>query len=284
MNIYVLIATIDEGIHRVPSILLPEQEGVRYVVSWQRRPTPSPSRDGGELAALSTEKALLLRPDVTVSVIEGRGLCRNRNNAIKTAIDLLDDPLEDAVFIIADDDEQLMPEAFSRIREAYSKNPRLDGALFRMRSSKDGCYFKTYPPKAVTYGKHPRSYYPSSLEMSFRTRVWQAGLRFNERFGLGSELLCAGEEEVLLTDITRKGLLVRILPEDICYTEPATTGNRALDDKKLRSKGAVYAYSHSLIWAFFRSWREALSLAVRSRRSPFPIFRNIWSGVKYIRS
>ena len=49
MNIYVLIATIDEGIHRVPSILLPEQEGVRYVVSWQRRPTPSPSRDGGEL-------------------------------------------------------------------------------------------------------------------------------------------------------------------------------------------------------------------------------------------
>ena len=100
----------------------------------------------------------------------------------------------------------------------------------------------------------------------------------------GSEQLCAGEEEVLLTDITRKGLLVRILPEDICYTEPATTGNRAFDDKMLRSKGAVYAYSHSLIWAFFRSWREALSLAVRSRRSPFPIFRNIWSGVKYIRS
>ena len=284
MNIYVLIATIDEGIHRVPSILLPEQEGVRYVVSWQRRPTPSPSRDGGVLAALSTEKALLLRPDVTVSVIEGRGLCRNRNNAIKTAIDLLDDPLEDAVFMIADDDEQLMPEAFSRISEAYSKNPRLDGALFRMRSSKDGYYFKTYPPKAVTYGKHPRSYYPSSLEMTFRTRVWQMGFRFDERFGLGSEQLCAGEEEVLLTNLLRRGLRVLIVPEDLCVTNATTTGSRVLDPKILRSKGAVYGYQRSLPEAFLRSLREALSLGWKQRVSPLHLFRELWFGVKYIRS
>ena len=36
MRIFVLIATIDEGLERVPNVLLPEEEGVRYVVSWQR--------------------------------------------------------------------------------------------------------------------------------------------------------------------------------------------------------------------------------------------------------
>ena len=274
MKIFVLISTIDEGIRRVPDVLLPAEEGVSYVVVWQQ----------DSVVEAANPQPLLDRTDVHVETMSGRGLCRSRNRAIQTAIDLLDNPLEDAVFMIADDDEKLMLEAFNRIREAYNANPRMDGALFRMRSSKDGDYFKTYPPKAVTYGKHLRSYYPSSLEMTFRTRVWQAGLRFNEQFGLGSEKLCAGEEDVLLTDITRKRLLVRILPEDICYTEPSTTGNRAFDDKVLRSKGAVYAYAHSLAWAFFRSWREAISLAMRSSRSPFPIFRNIWSGVKYIRS
>ncbi|MCR5820624.1 MAG: hypothetical protein K6F94_06750 [Bacteroidaceae bacterium] len=300
MNIYVLISTIDDGIKAVLPMLLPEEEGVRYVISWQQSKlpaTPSVAESAAsnmlsvppaELAAsnmLSVPPAeLAARKDVTVASICGRGLCRNRNNAIETVLQMLSDPLEDAVCVIADDDERLVPEAFARIRKAYDANPKLDGALFRIRSSADGGYFKVYPDKSMAYGIHPRSYYPSSLEMTFRTRVWQTGIRFNERFGLASEQLCAGEEEVLLADILRKGLSVRIIPEDIGMTDPNTTGGRAMDEKMLRSKGAVYAYTHSIAWAFCRSWREALSLGWRHRQSPVTIFRNIWSGAKYIRS
>ena len=39
LNIYVLVSTIDDGIRRVPGVLLPPAEGVRYVVSWQQTST-----------------------------------------------------------------------------------------------------------------------------------------------------------------------------------------------------------------------------------------------------
>lgn len=269
-----LIATIDEGICEVPEVLLPETAGVLYVVSWQQT--------GDGLFALPP--ILRTRGDVIVTTMEGRGLCRNRNHAIESALAHLTDGLEDAIFVIADDDERLMPEAFERLRAVYERYPKMDGALMRVRSSVDGQYFKSYPENPVVYGHHPRSYYACSWEMTFRTRVWQAGLRFDERFGLGSEMLCAGEEDVLLTDMLRKGLRVLVVPEDIGFTDPVTTGDRLLDARVLRSKGAVYGYQHSYVQALLRGGREALSLGVRQHVNPLPLFREIRRGIKYIRS
>lgn len=271
--IFVLVCTIDDGILRVPQVLLPAEDGVRYVVSWQQT-TP----------AATAAPGALMRDDVTLTTLSGRGLCRNRNHAMEVAMSQLADPLEDVVFVLADDDERVDAEAFAKIRALYGNHPRLDGALMRMRSSADGTYFKAYPPKMVRYGQHPRSYYPASVEMTFRSRVWAMGVRFDERFGLGSAELCAGEEDVWLTDMLRRGLRVYVVPEDLCSTNPVTTGSRAMEAKVLRSKGAVYGYRHGWPRAFLRSLREALSLAVRQRASFFFIFRNIWYGVKYIRS
>lgn len=289
MTIFVLIATIDEGLERVPNVLLPEEEGVRYVVSWQRTERRNDgmtdlrnhgfteSRIYGEV-----ESELRERKDVVVTTMEGRGLCRNRNHAIEAALGCLSSPLEDAVFVIADDDERLMPEAFERLRKVYARYPKMDGALMRLRSTTDGAYFKSYPSSLVAYGRHPRSYYACSWEMTFRTRVWQTGIRFNEHFGLGSEMLCAGEEDVLLTDVLRKGLNVLIVPEDIGYTDPETTGTHLLDNKVLRSKGAVYGYQRSRFNAWLRSLREALALGWKCRTNPWSLFKEIWFGVNYI--
>ena len=218
-----------------------------------------------------------------MTTLEGRGLSRNRNHAIEIALQHLNNPLEDAIFVIADDDERLLPEAFSRLRAAYQRYPRMDAALWRLRNVTDGSYFKNYPSSVVAYGRHPRSYYPCSWEMTFRTRVWQMGLRFDERFGLGAEFLCSGEEDVLLTDMKRKGLNILIIPEDIGCTNPVTTGDRKLDSKVLRSKGALYGYRHSLFRAFMRSVREALSLSFRNHANPLRLFMRIWEGVTYIR-
>ena len=274
MRIFVLISTIDEGIRRVPDVLLPAEEGVAYVVVWQQD--------------ASVEKVipqpLLNRSDVRVEIMSGRGLCRSRNRALELALAALKNPLEDAVIVLADDDERFEPDAFTTLREVYGKHPKLDVALLRLRSSSDGSDLKTYPAGWTAYRHRPRTYYPSSLELTFRSRVLSTGVRFDERFGLGSDTLCAGEEDVFLEEVLRRKLCAMIVPAYLATTEPATTGSRVLDAKVLRSKGAVYGYSHSLAWAFFRSWRETLSLAMRSSTSPFPIFRNIWSGVKYIRS
>ena len=274
LSLYVLISTIDNGIHQVPEVLLPPEDGVFYVVSWQQT-TPS--------QYVAPPQELTGRKDVVISPLEGRGLCRNRNHAIEVAISLQEDALEDAVFIIADDDERIEKDAFKNIRELYSRYPKLDVSLFRMKDIDNGCLLKRYPKTMTSFALCPRYYYPSSVEMTFRSRLSLMGIRFDERFGIGSEKLAAGEEDVFLTDALRHGLQVWICPHVLCSTKAQTTGSRVLDKKVLRSKGAVYGYRLPLIKAFFRSCREALSLAVRNRQSFFLIFRNIWYGVKYIR-
>lgn len=278
MKILVLISTIDDGLRHVPDNLLPSETNVWYVVCWQQTKS-SPSTAATEAAARLTTRA-----DVRLTTLAGYGLCRNRNHAIATAISYLDHPMEDAIFVIADDDERLLPDAFDHLRAAYQRFPRMDGALWRLRSTADGQYLKQYPDDLVTYGRHPRSYYPSSVEMTFRTRVWQMGFRFDERFGLGSDYLCAGEEDVLLIDLLRKGLHVLIIPEMIGQTDQSTTGTHTLEPKVLRSKGAVYGYQRSFMGAVLRSLREALSIARHYKVNPLPLFRELWRGLKYIRS
>ena len=41
MILELLICTINEGVRRVPNILLPQIENVRYLVSWQQTGTVS---------------------------------------------------------------------------------------------------------------------------------------------------------------------------------------------------------------------------------------------------
>lgn len=300
LRIFVLVCTIDDGLLGVPSVLLPEEGGVHYVVSWQRSgmysATKSPSaiegvgqagvegRDGVGEGVAAAVKLLVARHDVTLTTLEGHGLCRNRNHAMETAIGLLADPLEDALFVVADDDERFLPDAFARAREYFIRNSRMDVALLRVRDRSRSDYLKRYPPLAIRYSDRPRWYYPSSVELVFRARLWHAGVRFDERFGLGSARLSAGEEDVFLADAQARGLTVWVLPVDLCATSADTTGRSALDVKVLRSKGAVYGRLLPRWRAFFRALREAASLGLRHRRSPIPIFRTIWYGFKYIRS
>ena len=116
-----------------------------------------------------------------------------------------------------------------------------------------------------------------------RSRGAQIGLRFDERFGLGSEQLCACEESVFMTEVLRRKLTALIVPTIIGSTDPKTRGQQALNVKTLRSKGALYGYQLSLPLAWLRSLKEALSLAVRKGISPFGLLREIWWGVQYIR-
>lgn len=273
MTLYVLISTLGEGIRAVPSVLLPAEEAVRYIVVWQS--------EGQPLTACPFE--LSERSDVHVEIQEGRGLCRSRNAAIAAAIAQMEDPLEDAVFLITDDDVCLREDAFNRIRELYERYPKLDVALFGINNSVTGEPLKRYPARLTSYAHRPRCYYPSSVEMTMRSRVAQIGLRFDERFGLGSEQLCACEESVFMTEVIRRKLTALIVPTIIGSTDPKTTGQQALNVKTLRSKGALYGYQLSLPLAWLRSLKEALSLAVRKDISPFGLLREIWWGVQYIR-
>ena len=85
MILELLICTINEGVRRVPNILLPQIANVRYLVSWQQTGTVS--------IDLPEE---LIRSDVRVITLEGRGLAANHNNALKNA--------QGDILLLSDDD------------------------------------------------------------------------------------------------------------------------------------------------------------------------------------
>lgn len=248
MNIDILICTLDEGIQKVPYVLMPEQYGVRYVVSMQ---WTEESKLGLVPECLKT------RDDVTMTYLEGRGLSRNRNNAISHA--------QGDVLVIADDDNRYTPQFVETIRLAYSSHPDVDIITFQ----------------GLDYDGHPIHEYPAmyvcSCEMTFRKHVTT---QFDVRFGLGSRMFCAGEEQVWMKDAECAGWKAVYVPKPIVMTSADTTGIHFLGNAQLqRSKGATFRYVYGTADAVWRSIKEAGWYLVHRRANPFPILLNMMKGI-----
>ena len=268
MSIEILICTTDEGIDSIGKELMPSMPWVHYIVSAQHaRPLSTMGHEWDASVA-----ALLRRSDVTLVTQEGRGLSRNRNNALQHA--------EADVVVIADDDCRYTAEALERIRKAYAAHPEADAICFTA-AGYDGTPLKRYPAETLSYGEACRQgYAPASVELTFRRKSLEdKGLRFDEHFGLGTELP-AGEEEVLLADAERVGWKVLFVPECIVRTDPVTTGGRFLTDARLqKTKGAVFRRRFGMSGALWRTLKEVAHHLVFNRVNPLPIAHNMLRGV-----
>jgi len=248
MTLELLISTIDEGIWQVQKHLPAPCDDVRYLISWQYT---------GAQPAIPIE--LESRQDVRVIQLTGRGLCRNRNHALKHACgDILK---------ICDDDEKWQPAYFQAILDTYRSHPEYDVVHFQALGPK-----KVYPPHFV-----------SSFEITL-LRQTAGDLRFDERFGLGSPCLNAGEETVFIYDARQRGLTVHYEPKVICETDPDTTGDHIQNPLLQRSKGAVFYRTGGLLYAVCKSIREAAGWMLRRGMNPFSMLRNMFWGIHYIRT
>lgn len=266
MKLSVLICTLDEGIQRVPQMLLPPRPDVDYVVAFQY--------SHNAMAELIPPQ-LTAREDVSVYPLRGRGLSLNRNHALQHA--------QGDVLLIADDDNRYRNEYFDHILQVYGRQKEVDIALFRVKDYK-GEWLKLYPSEPFDYQNAPRSYYPCSQEITMQRRVVESGLRFHEHFGLGAGFLCAGEEDVFLCDALRHGLTVKGYPYTVAETNRESTGLRFLSDVRVqRSKGATFCYIYGWRTALWLCLKEALSYAVRKGVRPWPLFKNMWDGITYCR-
>lgn len=260
----ILICTIDDRVQRVPFLLLPPQEGVRYVVSMQCTEERSFSL---------VPEVLRQRADVEVLMLRGRGLSRNRNHALAHAT-------ADAA-LIADDDMAYTLPRLHRLQQCLHDNPQAQVALFEA-IDREGRLMKRYPTQAMDYraAMTCRGYYPSSWEMVLRREAFSQ-LRFDERFGIGSGVFPCGEEEVLLHDAVQQGLDVRFFPIVIGETDRATTGSRFLTDPDVqRAKGAVFAYTHGRHHALCLCLKEALHHLIFSHANPLTTFRHMREGAR----
>lgn len=267
MTIDILICTIDDGVSGVSQVLMPPTPDVHYVVSMQH------TRPLGECAEWGRALDVLRqRSDVTVTTLEGRGLSRNRNNALQHAAA--------DVIVIADDDCRYTPEAVAAIREAYEAYLDADVLCFEAIGF-DGRPLKHYPSKSMNYADACREgYSPASVELAFRRDCFgRYGVRFDERFGLGSEFP-ASEEFVLLHDIDQAGGCIFFVPQVIVSTDAATTGQRFLRDARLQvTKGAAFRRCYGVPSALWRTLKEGSYHLVYNHANPLPIWLNMLRGI-----
>ena len=248
MTLDILICTIDEGIEKVPAVLMSPRDDVKYVVSMQYTKEESKAR----VPAMLKE-----RKDVTLTFLEGKGLSRNRNNALNHAT-------SDMV-VIADDDNRYTDALIDHIFEAYKAHPEADVIHFQALDL-EGNPLHPYPAD-----------YVCSVEMTFRRKV---STKFDERFGLGSPLLCAGEEDVWMKDAKDAGYQIRYVPKPIVMTPRVTTGTQFAGNPKLQmTKGATFKHVYGTANALWRTLKEAGWWMIHQKENPFPILYNMLKGI-----
>lgn len=198
MTLEILISTIDNGIDKISDILLPYRSDVKYLVSHQYQDE--------KFKYIPKE---LLREDVLVSQIPGKGLTKSRNNAIKLATG--------DICVIADDDVRYTNEYFDTILRTYS-DKKYDVVCFKISKAlgpeelKED--YKYYPVESIRLNSL-EDHLPSSIEITFKLNsVRDKEVFFDERFGLGSWLM-GGEENLFIYDCIKKGLEVWFVPEYI---------------------------------------------------------------------
>ena len=265
MILDILISTIDKGIEEVPSILLPARSDVRYIVSHQytdEQYLPIPRE--------------LLRDDVLVSQIPGKGLTKSRNNAIRIATG--------DVCVIADDDVRYTNEYFDKIIDS-DRLGIYDIICFKINTGDGNPEYKNYPLKQIIINSL-KDHVPSSIEITFKRKlIVENCIDFDERFGLGS-WLNGGEENLFVYDAIKKGLKVGFIPEYIVEHpfESTIKSFPKYAQRRVRVTGALDARFNGLISipkAFIATIKSSPDL-IRHKKNPFVYFFDRIAGSIYI--
>lgn len=235
MTLDVIIATYKpEGIQRVSQMYLPEIDGVNYIVSWQ-------AHQGYEIPQN------LKRKDIQIFRMEGKGLSRNRNNAIQNS--------KADIIYIADDDIEILPGAIEKIKERFSAYPDTDVATFKMKEE----YRKIYPERITELSFYlPKGYHIGSVQMAFKRKIFPE-YKFNESFGVNSGKFEVGEDELFHLKARAKGLKCRFFPDTIASHPHQASGRKKITDKRIiLGMGAVITKSYPKTFLFripLKAWR-----------------------------
>lgn len=253
MKADILICTIDSGIQSVTSVLLPENKNIRYIVSWQRS-------DSKEYIIPSS----LNRPDVKVIQLCGRGLSKNRNNAIRYSTN--------DICIIADDDLRYDLDKVTELLNYYEQHPEVDLICYQ------GIWGKQYPDKAFNLRKKPKKYSISSAEISFRRKKIQGSIKYNELMGLGSEFSGAGEDDLFILDCLYNNLNCLYLPIKVFSHDHLSTGVRnGGSPRVVFARGVLERIYHPYLFIFYYIW-FARSIKINHNVGFVPTLISLWKG------
>ena len=204
----------------------------------------------------------LIRSDISIHHLQGRGLSRNRNNALRHA--------SGELCLLADDDCRYSHEWLQAVIKTFEDHPTTDLATFKMKS--EYCQ-KIYPEQPHNLQRPTKKYYPTSFEIAFRREKVVGNIQFNENFGLGSSTFHCCEEEIFIHDAISRGLSCWFYPITIVeHNHPTTDTSRATEPRILMAKGAYLYIGYRpmmLLYPFAMAWKTA-----RQHHSSF--FRSLW--------
>jgi glycosyltransferase involved in cell wall biosynthesis len=264
MILTILISTINAGIKKVSNVLLPGRDDVKYIVIQQY--TDNVYR------MIPVE---LIRDDVNVFQIYGKGLTRSRNYGIFQA--------SGDIALIADDDVTYTNEYFDLIIETFQRECP-DIALFKIKTIQDEGEYKDYPP--FTYQLSLDNFHSlSSIEIAFNINKIRNNIKFDERFGLGTFLI-GGEEMFFVTDAIKKGLKVKYYPFYVVNHHQESTIRKypEFHIQRVKVAGATYArkYGWLAIPRIFIRILILLPELLKSCRSPIVFLYQMYLGCFYI--
>lgn len=260
MILEVLIATYSpEGIRRVAAMKLPQLPNVRYLVSWQM----------SEGEPILPEVAR--REDIRVMRFNEKGLCKNRNHLLQHATG--------DVLLMADDDLHYEVDGLRAVLSVFENNKELDLAQFKYEGA-DG---KQYPEEECSLTPEPKGLWTSSIEIALRRNGRGGRLRFDERFGLNSEYLQAGEEEIFMHEARNNGLNMRFYPITIAVHPATSTGLReAGSPGVLAAIGASYYLRYGKMSAFLRCVVRSYRIWKKGESGFLHNLRHQLKGMQYI--
>jgi len=202
-----------------------------------------------------------------IVAVTDSGLSKSRNLVLQSASG-------DFVWFL-DDDVTVNRDVLDVIARTETTADVISG---RIGCSNSQGYYKNYTRKAVAPFSLLRL---SSIELIVRRKkVFEKGVRFDERLGLGAQYPC-GEENAFLLDLYRRGAKFQHLNEVIVFHPCGNDGDRDYfrTPPQMFARGIV-ARKFGLFFGFFLCFRWALRALKRpsSLRLVISIFRGYWHG------
>lgn len=159
-----------------------------------------------------------------------KGLSRSRNLAIKNS--------SADICILADDDLIYTEDYHHNIIQAFEDNPSADVIAFKVEGINKK--FKDYPIKKMRLN-FITAMKISSVQIAFKRKsLIYNDIIFKEEFGSGS-IFYAGEENILLSECLRKGLIIYYVPLKIADINLGdSTWFEGFNERYFITKGAAF--------------------------------------------
>ncbi|MFW9876216.1 MAG: glycosyltransferase, partial [Candidatus Thorarchaeota archaeon] len=221
----------------------------------------------------------LERKDIVYNQNTAIGISKNRNITISMA--------SADICLISDDDVNYSEKYLRQILKAFEENPEVDIITFKVKTNPSEPEFREYPH--FTFCHNIRTIFKvSSIEIAFRLKnVKQAGIKFDENFGLGA-IFNLGEENIFLMDALKKGIKIKYSPYYVVYHPYKRSGILdKFNNEKLISLGALFYRMFGLFCILFNVFSAFYNYPeFKSQKSVFKYlaltFKGSWLAYKTI--